>query len=348
MDDDHIYQIHILQKVSRTFALTIPQLPSPLPEVIGNAYLLCRMIDTIEDEPHISFLQKKAFSEIFVQVVRGEKSAENFSKKVKPLLSSVMSESEHDLIANTERIIRITHSFSPNQRKSIERCVTIMSQGMMQFQKDPINKMGLKDIHQLDRYCYYVAGVVGEMITELLCDYSPEINSKKNLLFELSSSFGQGLQMTNILKDIWTDQLRGACWLPRDIFHSTGFDLSSLATDSNKNLQNSPEFITGILNLISIAHKHLTHALYFTLIIPSHEVGIRRFCLSSLGMAVLTLRKIRNHPNYTHAQEVKISRRSVRIIVIITRLLARSNFALRVFFKLLGLKISSQYVKKEL
>ncbi|MDL1867558.1 phytoene synthase, partial [Betaproteobacteria bacterium PRO4] len=44
--DDARYQEHILQGVSRTFALTIPQLPPALREVVGNAYLLCRIVDT--------------------------------------------------------------------------------------------------------------------------------------------------------------------------------------------------------------------------------------------------------------------------------------------------------------
>jgi hypothetical protein len=44
------YQDHILALVSRTFALTTPQLPAGLRSVVGNAYLLCRVADTIEDE----------------------------------------------------------------------------------------------------------------------------------------------------------------------------------------------------------------------------------------------------------------------------------------------------------
>lgn len=61
----------------------------------------------------------------------------------------------------------------------------------------------------MDLYCYHVAGVVGEMLTELFCDYSPEINQHKPVLMKLAVSFGQGLQMTNILKDIWEDRKRG-------------------------------------------------------------------------------------------------------------------------------------------
>src|SRR6188508_2108167 len=39
----------LLQKTSRTFALTIPQLPPPTREEVGLAYLLFRIVDTFED-----------------------------------------------------------------------------------------------------------------------------------------------------------------------------------------------------------------------------------------------------------------------------------------------------------
>ena len=81
----------------------------------------------------------------------------------------------------------------------------------------------------MDKYCYFVAGVVGEMLTELFCDYSQEINQHYDELMTLAVSFGQGLQMTNILKDIWEDQSRDMCWLPRDVFEKYGLDLSHLS-----------------------------------------------------------------------------------------------------------------------
>ena len=56
-DDD--FQSEMLKGVSRTFALTIPQLPADLCRVVSNAYLLCRIVDTIEDEPVLSWHAKK-------------------------------------------------------------------------------------------------------------------------------------------------------------------------------------------------------------------------------------------------------------------------------------------------
>ena len=42
-------EAELLAKVSRTFALTIPQLPAPLADWVGNAYLICRIAGTIEE-----------------------------------------------------------------------------------------------------------------------------------------------------------------------------------------------------------------------------------------------------------------------------------------------------------
>ena len=42
-----------LPRVSRTFALNIRILPQPLRAVVRQAYLLCRIADTVEDSPHL-------------------------------------------------------------------------------------------------------------------------------------------------------------------------------------------------------------------------------------------------------------------------------------------------------
>ena len=324
--DDLAYQTRILQGVSRTFALTIPQLPAPLRDVVGNAYLLCRIADTIEDEPALSVTQKQAFSECFVDVVAGREAPERFAGELRPLLSHAMLDSEHDLVANAASVIRITRGFRAPQRSALERCVRVMSHGMAEFQRNATVE-GLDDLPHLDRYCYCVAGVVGEMLTELFCDYSPEIGERREELLPLSVSFGQGLQMTNILKDVWDDRRRGACWLPRDVFRSAGFDLRSLSTGGT-----GPGYVEGLLLLVAIARRHLADALRFTLLIPTRETGIRRFCLWALGMAVLTLRRIHAHPAFTDSAQVKISRRSVRATVVVTNALAHSDLALQFLF----------------
>ena len=68
---DEEFQRHILQGVSRTFALTIPQLPGDLCRTVSNAYLLCRIADTIEDDAGLLLDDKRALSEQFVGLVEG-------------------------------------------------------------------------------------------------------------------------------------------------------------------------------------------------------------------------------------------------------------------------------------
>ncbi len=331
---DLAYQAEALQGVSRTFALTIPQLPDALCDVVGNAYLLCRITDTIEDDPALSAEQKRVYSLRFVEVVAGHENAEAFACELGSLLSSSTTNSEQDLIANTARVIRITRGFNGTQRNALERCVRIMSRGMAEFQQREGIAGGLDDLPHLDRYCYCVAGVVGEMLTELFCDYSPEIGKRREELLTLAVSFGQGLQMTNILKDLWDDQRRGVCWLPRDIFLAAGFELGSLSAG-----QTHSGFVQGLFQLIAIARGHLANALRFILMIPTRETGIRLHCLWALGMAVLTLRRIYRKPAFQDGQEVKISRRSVRAVILVTRIFVRSNLALKLLFNVLTYKL---------
>lgn len=325
---DEAYQEYILQRVSRTFALTIPQLPMPLAHVVSNAYLLCRIADTIEDEPALELHRKRQFAQEFARVVAAEAPASQFAAELYFELSENTLPAERNLVYNTARVIRITHGFNDMQRAALERCVRIMSAGMAEFQQSK-TLSGLADLRQLDRYCYYVAGVVGEMLTDLFCDYLEEIRVHREHLSKLAVSFGQGLQMTNILKDIWEDRRRGACWLPRDIFQKAGFDLVDLSPDHY-----SEAFGTGLCELIGIARAHLLNALTYTLLFPRSERGIRRFCLWAVGMAVLTLRKISKHLDFNSGQQVKISRNAVKGTVLVTNLAVSHDFMLRRIFEL--------------
>ena len=323
---DLVYQANILQGVSRSFAFTIPQLPNPLRDAVGNAYLLCRIADTIEDEPALSPALKREYFQRYVGIVEGREDAAPFAHELAALLSPATSRDERDLVANAARVVRITHGLTPAQRRAIERCVRIMKRGMTEFQEQA-SLEGLNDLSHLDRYCYHVAGVVGEMLTELFCDYSEEIGERREELFALSVSFGQGLQMTNILKDLWDDYSRGVCWLPRDVFSVFGFELGTLSPG-----RADPRFVKGLVELVAIAREHLANALRYTLLIPTHETGIRRHCLWALGMAVLTLRRIHATPSFSSGQDVKISRTSVKAVVLVTSALTRSNPALKLLF----------------
>lgn len=320
------YQQQILPGVSRTFALTIPELPERLAAVVTNAYLLCRLADTIEDDVGLDDLQKSTFHARFVAVVEGTEAAEPFARDLKPLLSAQSLPDEHALVENAAQVIRVTHGFLPQERAALTRCVRIMCEGMPQFQRNR-SLRGLADLAEMDRYCYFVAGVVGEMLTDLFCLHTPELAPHRRRLMRLAVSFGQGLQMTNILKDIWDDRDSETCWLPRAVFDSGNFPLERL-----DELHKTEAFVAGLNELIGVAHAHLRNALDYTCMIPKREVGMRRFCLWAIGLAVLTLRNIHRNPYFGSGNEVKVSRRTVRATVLTTNMTLKSNRALRMIF----------------
>ena len=326
--DADALQARLLEGVSRTFALTIPQLPEALLRPVANAYLLCRIVDTIEDETALSSHEKRLYCDHFVRVVKDREPPELLSRELAPRLSDATSVAERELIGLIPEVIAITRSLDMPQHAALADCVSIMATGMAEFQDRDL-RYGLPTMAETSRYCYFVAGVVGEMLTRLFCHYSGEIAAHRDVMMSLSISFGQGLQMTNILKDLWDDHGRGVCWLPQDIFAEAGFDLKALAPGHH-----NPAFRKGFTRLISIARGHLENALRYTLLIPAHETGIRDFCLWALGMAVLTLRKIHENLDFEQSSEVKISRRAVKATVLTTHWCHSSDTLLKAVFSL--------------
>jgi farnesyl-diphosphate farnesyltransferase len=325
-DNAWAFQERILPAVSRTFALTIPQLAPRLRTVIANAYLLCRIADTIEDEQALPIDVKQEFHERFTRVVAATEDPHSFARELAPLLHGNTLAAERELVAQTPAVIEVADSFNLAQRESLTRCIRTMCTGMPSFERRA-STAGLANLREMDRYCYYVAGVVGQTLTDLFCDHSPHIASQREAMSALDVSFGQGLQMTNILKDFWEDRARGVCWMPHDVFARAGVELKDLHSN-----QVPAAFGAAYAQLIGIAHSHLRNALKYTLLIPEKEVGIRRFCLIALGLAMRTLASIAAQPEFTAATQVKVSRKVVKKIVIASRLFAGYSRVLQRWF----------------
>jgi len=309
-----------LQQVSRTFALTIPVLPMPLADWVGNAYLLCRIVDTIEDDPALSCPIKQQHMDLFLTSLQGcgSISVEAWSRQLAGCLSIDTPPGEQALIADIPAVLARLFSFPTAVQQILVQGVSIMSRGMSAQQQ----RSCISDGNALDHYCYHVAGVVGELLTELFSVYAPAIGQQKAGLLPLAVSFGEGLQLTNILKDIHEDAARGVCWLPGP---------PPVAAECS--IHNDQQ---QIADYIALAHGHLQDAVQFTLKLPKQESGIRQFCLWAIGMAILTLQRVHIHSLSSEAAPVKISRRQVKGVILGCRLAGWSNALLRAYFRWLG------------
>ena len=305
---DLAYQKAILGSVSRTFALTIPLLPPGIEKVVGNTYLLCRIVDTIEDAADLSAQTKQSLSALFLDAVLEKAPVETFVESCLDALENYSNQDELDLIAHTPTVLRILHTFSKSDQQAISRCVSIMSEGMSFFHGKQ-NQAGLQDLAEFEKYCYVVAGVVGELLTTIFSNHSPAFKEQMAGHDNLAVAFGQALQMTNILKDSPEDKARGVSWKPINVSQA---------------------------DLLKIADAKLQDSLNYILLIPKQEQGMRRFCFLAFGLAVMTLSKIANRKEFDHKDEVKLSRNTVMSFYGFTRWAVKSDALMKAFFYLSG------------
>lgn len=308
---DLAYQKAILGSVSRTFALTIPLLPPKIEVVIGNTYLLCRIVDTIEDAAELTPSTKQNLSKLFLEAVLGDIPVELFVEPCLDSLKNYSNTDELDLIAHTPTVLRIFHTFPSNDQAAISRCISIMSTGMSHFHNRQ-TKDGLKDLAEFEEYCYVVAGVVGELLTTVFSNYSPQFAKQMGGHEQLAIDFGQALQMTNILKDSPEDSARGVSWKPANISQ---------------------------IELLRIAYRKLQDSLRYILYIPESEMGIRRFCFLAFGLAVMTLEKIATRKEFSHKAEVKLSRNTVWAFYGFTKIATSNRLMMQFFFFLFSKRL---------
>jgi farnesyl-diphosphate farnesyltransferase len=73
------------------------------------------------------------------------------------------------------------------------------------------------NLEELRGYCYVVAGIVGELLSELFLNDAPALQSVSAILKANERSFGEGLQLVNILKDEKVDAVDGRSYLPAGV-----------------------------------------------------------------------------------------------------------------------------------
>lgn len=303
-NSDLAYQKAILGSVSRTFALTIPLLPPAIEVVVGNTYLLCRIVDTIEDAAELNPTEKQDLSKLFLEAVLGAIPVEAFVSPCLEALKNYSNVDELDLIAHTPTVLRILHTFADADQAAISRCVSIMSDGMSHFHGRQTQE-GLKDLAEFEEYCYVVAGVVGELLTTVFSNHSSGFAKQIEGHEQLAINFGQALQMTNILKDSPEDHARGVSWKPASMTQTA---------------------------LLKIAYEKLQDSMRYILLIPENEIGMRRFCFLAFGLAVMTLEKIATRREFSNKSEVKLSRNTVWIFYAFTKIAASNELLMKSFF----------------
>ena len=321
------YAEEMLDKVSRTFALNIRVLGKSLRKPVLLAYLYMRMADTIEDAPDLLAKEKISLLGKFSRAMRfGGKNIDEF---VEALPQSWKNNGKDDcaLCCNAGIAIPLLCECAEPIAEAVKKGVEEMCGGMAEFILRQSELTGdwftIENEEDLNRYCYFAAGLVGNMLTELFCFVGNFSEERKKKLRERAVSFGLALQLVNIIKDIQDDFPRKVCFVPMEFCRRHGIS-SVQQLFSPETPQEKKNLVIGLLT--KKARGHLQDAKDYIKILPRHEHRMRLFCLWPSLMALDNLRAIGNGSIiFEKGKRAKITKKTVKRIIYRSAFLGWSN-----------------------
>ncbi|HLR75930.1 MAG TPA: phytoene/squalene synthase family protein [Virgibacillus sp.] len=225
--DTHLYKeaMNMLKKTSRTFYIPITLLGSTLKSTVGSAYLCMRAIDEIEDHETMASEHKQ-----------------HVLRKTSDLLTTEFDEVAYrELIQPYEEIlpevsIRLGDWIKicpPEIVDQVKHSTSIMANGMADWVE---KNWHIKTKDDLDDYTYYVAGLVGEMLSDIWHWHDGTETDPK-----LAVGYGRGLQAVNILRNQHEDYAeRGVRFIP------DGWDRADIFDYAEANLKLADEYMKDI------------------------------------------------------------------------------------------------------
>jgi farnesyl-diphosphate farnesyltransferase len=289
-DKDWEYCNNALPKVSRTFALNIERLEGDIHKTVLIGYLIFRIADTFEDNTYRDEQEKITDLKDFSAIFKEDKDLTERLNSYETLKFRWKEKScTKNLVENGHKVLKCYFDLPDIYRRIADPLIAEASEGMAEFQQRKLGFRGgifqLSDINELVEYCYYVAGIVGVMLTEVFCQRE-RINEERSGLKAFQIHFGLALQLINIIKDYKKDITRGWCYIPNTITEKYGINLNHIENLSARQAK-------GVIDsLIPIIAGYLDSCLGYIKLLPLSEKSIRLFCIIPFIIGYRTLVKI--------------------------------------------------------
>jgi farnesyl-diphosphate farnesyltransferase len=316
----------MLRGVSRTFALSIEQLPRSIRDAVAISYLLFRVSDCVEDPPDLEPQRKADLLRMWAGSVHDEIPVSRFVAEIADLDDS---DPEVYVAQHAGAVLQWLNALPDGLSTTIAEHVTETSRGMARWQE---HGPYVADESELDDYMFEVAGRVGYLVTSVFAWYSPQIRARQDRLMPLARELGLALQTVNIIRGLRTDYDRGWVFVPQSYYEPMGLTRDALFAPSN-----AESAMQVVRRLVDKADRHLQRGADFVMVLPRRQHRLRLACAWPLFFAVRTLAVCRDNRQVL-SSEAKIGRETVKRIVRDTTLFGWSNHWLAHYYRRLSRK----------
>ncbi len=219
----------LLHRTSRSFALSIPAAPAPLDEELRVGYLLFRIGDTFEDCTHVDVQTRVAGLHALVEALaapRDMNGRATLRRHAEAL--PVEHEGYRELMDSCELVFDALLALRPAAAKIIATQAARTASECIRWVRGTgaDGVLRLQSMEELREYCYGVAGIPGEMLCELFLLDRPALEHVATGLRARAVTFGEAMQLVNILKDVDEDASEGRVYLPSSVSTSEALALA--------------------------------------------------------------------------------------------------------------------------
>jgi len=299
----------ILEGTSRSFYLSLKELPRPIRKQVSLLYLLARTSDTIADSERGSTSSRLDALESFNDFCMNKSDNPPVLKDISILQRN---ESERLLLEKIEQIVSILEEFSESDVEDIRKCLKIIISGQIldleRFSSKRGNIISIDTEKELDDYAYRVAGSVGEFWTTMALQHLFEIDEKsEQLLFDKGIKFGKALQMINILRDIPADLSLGRCYIPASSLADLGLNSVDLLDKGNM------EIFRPLYNkYLDLTDLYFESAVEYIEKIPHRQFRFRGACMLPVIIGKRTSSLLREGNVLDSENRIKIDRSEIK------------------------------------
>ena len=316
--------------VSRTFDLALRQLEDDdLRKEVRDSYLLCRIADTIEDTDLIDGDDKAKLLNSYSSLIESHRSEDDNYREVADWVRSVsdslkglhinelngdredVDEAYWSLVRNAHTALSSYQGFDEGPKRDVGESIQEMSEGMAEYVKGD-EGIRIKDEQDLFEYCHYVAGTVGDFLTDL---FSRRTETDEETLRENSEAYAQLLQRINVARDPVSDlREEDAIFIPETymegLSHEQFGDEIEQAVKTENARSNHSELVSSVENVLDSAEENADSAVEYITEFENNDKGIRAYLETPLLLALATADRTEPEDAFTE-EGLKIGREEV-------------------------------------